>query len=275
MQPAMNPPADARAPEHKHLFSNNRKTRRPPTKLQLFFRRTLSALLLAALMTALVAQSLNWLPDMWAAVVRFWLPRLGVGAEPLLGAHTLYANWIVRQLAIHVPISAPTSTNMLAHALATAALFLMSLALVRKHVAIAHLLRVFCVVHVIGLTVFAFGGGNTSVAAHTLGLYDFNIALMLLTPSILAVGFYLYEGSLSRRIAGSLLILAYLAIALPFKLVMHVWLIKLLTPLAMPTLYLLFGPAFDIFLLVCIYAYVVAWQRHSLPQPASPAAAVS
>lgn len=101
-----------------------------------------------------------------------------------------------------------------------------------------------------------------TLAEHTHWLALFTIGLMLALPFIMLITHAIIERSLERRIFATLLICTYLILTLPIKLVAHAALILSFGRLATPTLFLLLGPAFDIFLLTALYAFVVTW-RHN------------
>lgn len=101
-----------------------------------------------------------------------------------------------------------------------------------------------------------------TLAEHTHWLALFTVGLMLALPLIMLITHAIIERSLERRIFATLLICTYFILTLPVKLVAHAALILSFGQLATPTLFLLLGPAFDIFLLTALYAFVVTW-RHN------------
>lgn len=123
-------------------------------------------------------------------------------------------------------------------------------------------LRALAIFH--ALAVLAQGLSSTfpyDVEEHTRSLSVLSIGLLLCLPLIMAATHYIVERSHERRALATLMIAAWLILSLPLKLLAHVALLKLLSPLAMPTLFLVFGPALDILVVSALYAWAVTW-RH-------------
>lgn len=127
-------------------------------------------------------------------------------------------------------------------------------------------LRALCGFHACCVLLAGLAGGG-DVGAHTRLLATLTLCLILAMPLLLALGHSIMERSNARRIAACALCSGYLVLALPFKLALHLALIDLLGTLALPTLFLLFGPAFDLLAILAIYAWLASWRQPSLTLP--------
>lgn len=122
-------------------------------------------------------------------------------------------------------------------------------------------LRVLSVFHAFCVLLAGLGTQTaTDIDSHATDLATLTLGLILLMPVLLALAHSIIETRLLRRVWVCTLASGYLALSLPFKLIAHMLVLKLLGPLAMPTLFLLFGPALDLLAVVAIYAWAVSWR---------------
>lgn len=129
--------------------------------------------------------------------------------------------------------------------------------------ALRSVLRALAGFHLATLLIQAISTPVTEVAQHTHHLAALSIGLLLSLPLVMAATHYIVERSHERRLLASAMIAAYLSLSLPLKLLAHVALLQLLSPLAMPTLFLVFGPAFDILCVNALYAWAISWRHHA------------
>lgn len=101
-----------------------------------------------------------------------------------------------------------------------------------------------------------------TIADHTRWLSLFTVGFLLVLPCLMALTHAIIERNHERRIFATLLIASYFILTLPLKLVAHAALIQMGSRLMTPTLFLAFGPAFDICLFTALYTYAVTW-RHN------------
>jgi hypothetical protein len=132
-----------------------------------------------------------------------------------------------------------------------------------------------CVTHGIGLGLVKLQGSQFSwdVLRHTQSLVDFSLLWLLLTPWLLAAGYYLSERRLFNRLLATLLILAYQILSLPLKLVLHCVLISQLSTAVIPLLFLACGPVLDVLMFGALYTWVISWPAllRRTRRPARPA----
>ncbi|MGE5491330.1 MAG: hypothetical protein ACM31P_08630 [Actinomycetota bacterium] len=203
------------------------------------------------------------LADGIAGALAFWREHLGLAWEirhvpypvPLLGSMDL--------LQLEVPRPPPTPADWLANLILMTGAFAASLRLPPQGLPLAYLLRLVVGLHGVSLAYFAVAAEHFpyGIGDHTGSLYRFTMVLVALLPAMLAGTFYVIEPSWPRRLAATLLMVGYFALTLPFKLLAHAAIIDLLSPLAMPVLYLVFGPPLDILLLVALYSWAITWEK--------------
>lgn len=214
-------------------------------------RRTL---LVTLALTAAVGLLLPLINQVWMQAIRAliqWL-QLEITVQSAL-------NRVPYLTASTLP---PTPTDYIWHAtMALALLVAARIALPAPFRAMAMLVAAvhFVATIVIALVPDAF---PYSVADHTLWLSVFTVGLVIGLPTIMALTHAIIERDYEHRILGILLIWGFFIITLPIKLVAHAQLISGLSRLATPTLFLVFGPAFDVFVLTALYAFIVTW-RHN------------
>lgn len=123
-----------------------------------------------------------------------------------------------------------------------------------------YLVRILCVVQGSALLFFMAMPGRFpyTVGAHLSAVLTAGYGLVLVLPALLALGYGVLELPVRRKLADPLLLLAYFALAVPHKAVLHVLVLQHLSVLFMPLLYLCFGLLFDVMLFVALYSWLVS-----------------
>lgn len=220
----------------------------------------LIACLLAVAFTTLLWQLRAPIYRFWNASITQLLAELALDGARMVPGNMLIHGVAFETQAISLPLLPPDLLLLFIHlGTATAGYIVAGLA----HAPFRAPLRFFCVLHALGvLASLALAGGNAySVEEHTRMLGLFTQGTLLILPIVMAFTHYIVERSNERRIVATFLIAAYLIAVQPVKLVAHVLLLQAAGGLAMPTLFLLFGPVLDIFAVTALYAWVVTW-RH-------------
>lgn len=195
-----------------------------------------------------------------------WLSGLALDARASLQGVKL-AGWTLSLPVIQPTASAETTSNLLLHALAVAGLLLLTRRLHHRRPSAAWAMGCVLAIHGVSVIAMAAGAGHGfDLASHTLALSACMQLLLLCTPLVLVGGFFVLEPAWSRRLLASALLLSYLMMAGAFKLVGHAWLADLGGPVMLPTLFILFGPAFDVVALAGILSSLLA-----MPPQFSPA----
>lgn len=119
-------------------------------------------------------------------------------------------------------------------------------------------LRLLAGFHVLAVVAGGLLAPQPDVLAHTTALSRLATGLVLVLPCWLALTHSVLEGKLTRRLGLGLLCAAWLLLALPLKLMMHLLLIRDFGSLAMPSLFLLAGPAPDLLGIVALQAWALS-----------------
>ncbi|MEN3109685.1 hypothetical protein ACFONG_13930 [Uliginosibacterium paludis] len=126
------------------------------------------------------------------------------------------------------------------------------------------LIRTLCVLH--GLFVIMAGvaaADADAFARHSAALGVLTLCLIAALPVFLCLTHSIIEPVFSRRLLTWFAASSYLVLAHPVKLVGHLLATDLMGPLALPTLFLAFGPALDLLALIALHSWVASWRRSS------------
>ena len=258
----MNIPSPPQAgPQHpRPLFSTRKPRQVGPVGLPMLDRVVQSATLGIAL-TVILVLALDLLTGMWQAALSNLIDALSLNAKVISrDLHIGHASLGLR-LGISMENAAPNTQALMLHGIMCIGIFGISWAVTSMPLRCG--LRILCVLHALGLMMIAARDNAFpySLLEHTQVLYNTSLIGILLTPGLLAAGFFLVERSWVNRLAASALILSFEIIALPFKLVLHSVLVALLSPAVIPVLFLGGGPVLDILLLGALYAWVLTWPQ--------------
>ena len=222
-------------------------------------KRIFQSLTLAIVATFVLALALNTLSSAMGEACRVLIGLLGLDAS--IETHELrLGNWLLGQhVGIAQNVSVPDWFSLGVHWVITLGILAGSLQIRSKPVRSA--LQLVCVIHAIGLMVVTAQGNHFpyTPVEHTGVIFDCGLIWLFATPWLLAAGFYLVERSWRNRLLASALILGFQLIALPLKLTLHALLIALLSPAAIPTLFIALGPILDVILFGALNAWVMAW----------------
>lgn len=237
----------------------------PPSLLQRFaasrFGQALIALLMAAGLTWLSFRLLPALLRFWDAALLHllsWLPLSDAMAGRMSLELPLWGEF--ETPAIQLWLAAADSQAWFGNLGGAALLFLLA-RLLRP--ALRSVVRALAGFHIATLLLQAASPLDYDVAQHTHHLAVISIGLLLSLPLVMAATHYIVERSHERRLLATLMIAAFLVLSLPLKLLAHAALLQFMSPLAMPTLFLVFGPAFDILCVSALYAWAITWRHHA------------
>ncbi len=182
-------------------------------------------------------------------------PGLSIASMPLL------SYWLPELLlpVAEYPMPAPDHHDWLINIGGSVMLFLLAglLPATRRT-----LLRGLCILHLPCVLPVVLGVSPAgSFTSHCAALGVMTLLAIVALPLFLALTHFAVETVLARRLAAWLVTYGYLVAAQPFKLLGHMLILDLLGPLAMPTLFLLFGPALDVLAITAITAWAMSWRR--------------
>ncbi len=92
------------------------------------------------------------------------------------------------------------------------------------------------------------------------GLLQSGIVILLLSPFMVALTFFVFDFPLLHKFALATLLLLHLAVMIPLQASIHAWIISNASLLAMPVLFLVFGVLLDIFVYVALYGWGMSWR---------------
>lgn len=205
-----------------------------------------------------------WLPPLfrvWQTTLIQLAQALPLDNRLLLATPAQFPAWThIRTLALAFPLEAPGILTLGTHLLGAVLLFAFAGNLASPFRAPLRLLACF---HAVGVLACLFmrNGAAYSVEAHTGSLSLFTQCLLLTLPVVMAFTHFIVERSNERRVIATALIALYLVLTLPIKLIAHALVIQYASGLAEPTLFFIFGPALDIFVVTALYAWAISW-RH-------------
>lgn len=121
-------------------------------------------------------------------------------------------------------------------------------------------LRIFCIVQLITVMYFLWLPGNFpySIARHSEELMTIGYVIMISTPVMLAVGYYILNQSLWIKLFHTALILLFFTIMIPHQVLAQAFIMQHMSVLFMPVLYLCFGAVFDALVFVALYSWAAS-----------------
>lgn len=133
---------------------------------------------------------------------------------------------------------------------------------------LAYVLRVACVTQLAICAYFWLAPGSFPYTPrlHLRDLFVMLIGAMVSTPAVMALFYYPLDFSLAQKALATCLTLAYLALAAPFVMLLHIIVIHHGSLLFMPFCYFVLGVPLIVGLLVTVYAYCASW-RGALSSP--------
>lgn len=97
-----------------------------------------------------------------------------------------------------------------------------------------------------------------TISSHASALMGMGLGFMFATGPMLALGWGILNMPLLHKILAPVAVLAYFALMLPHKALLHVWLLEHLSILFMPLLFLCFGALLDLWIFVALYAWLAS-----------------
>ena len=217
------------------------------------------AIVLPILMCGLLLWARPLLVDFWRNCILFWSAGLDVpfSRSTQLNEAGQYA-LLLSGAGDAAPL--PTPTIMVVTAVVTAVAFLLSLRMKNETLPLKYPVRIVCVVQFVALLYFWLTPGvfPYTIARHSEELLTIGYAVILATPVMLAMGYYILNQSLLAKLGYTLLILAFLTIMVPHQVLVQALIMQHLSVLFMPVLYICFGAVFDALVFVALYSWAAS-----------------
>lgn len=239
--------ARARAPgERMH-----RSLRHLPLRPRSFFL----TLAVAALATLLLWVERPVVMAAWERMVLWWARGLGIPLQ-LVDDGTVH-RW---SYTAGADALVPGASTWVATALVVIAALASTWWMADRFTPLKYLVRTICVVQVTALLFFMAVPSlfPYTAEAHLAAMLDGGYTLMVSLPVLVGLGYGLLDLPAWRKLVDPLMLLAYFAVALPHKAVLHMVVLQHFSVLFMPLLYLCFGLVFDIMLFVALYSFLVS-----------------
>ena len=154
----------------------------------------------------------------------------------------------------------PGTMTMMLTALVTLTGFALSLRMKDAKLPLKYPLRIVCVLQFVALLYFWLTPANFpySIVRHSEELMTIGYAVMLATPVMLAMGYYILNQSLLIKLFHTVLILLFFAVLVPHQVLAQAFIMQHFSVLFMPVLYICFGAVFDALIFVALYSWAVS-----------------
>jgi hypothetical protein len=240
----------------KHV---NVRPHRSMTPLQVTPYLLAQAIILPLLLCGLLLWGKPLLLDFWRNCILFWSGGLGVpfSRATQLNDAGQYA-LLLSGAGEATPL--PTPTIMLVTAAVTLIAFILSLRMKKAMLPLKYPVRIVCVVQFFTLIYFwlAPSAFPYTIARHSEELMTIGYVVVLATPVMLAMGYYILNQSLLIKLVHTALILLFLIIMVPHQVLVQALIMQHLSALFMPVLYICFGAVFDALVFVALYSWVAS-----------------
>ncbi len=217
------------------------------------------AIVLPILLCGLLVWARPFLLDFWRNCILFWSGALDVPffRSTQLNEAGQYA-LLLSGAGDAAPL--PTPTIMLVTAAVTVVAFLLSLRMKKETLPLKYPVRIVCAVQFVALLYFWLTPGvfPYTIARHSEELLTIGYVVILATPVMLAMGYYILNQSLVAKLGYTLLILGFLVVMVPHQVLVQALIMQHLSVLFMPVLYICFGAVFDALVFVALYSWAAS-----------------
>jgi hypothetical protein len=197
--------------------------------------------------------------DFWRECILFWSHVLGLpyAMTTVLDPRTPGGERL-QSTGLDVPM--PGHTLMLVTAIVVVAAVACSGMLRGKVLPFKYPVRIMCAVQAVAIAYFWFAPGRFpyGIARHSEELMTIGYLLMLATPAMFAIGYYVLNVSVVTKVVRTILILLFLAVMIPHQVLAQALVLQQMSALFMPLLYLCFGAVFDALIFVALYSWAVS-----------------
>ena len=217
------------------------------------------AIVLPLILCAMLYWGKPLLFDFWRECVLFWSGQLDMNFF-ISTVPNDAGNLVLRLPGREEEAPMPGTTTMLVAALVALALFVLSFGMKNARLPLKFPLRIISVVQLFALIYFWLYPTDFpySISRHSEDLMTIGYALMLTTPMMLAIGYYILNQSLPAKLFHTALILLFMAVMVPHQVLVQAFLMQHLSVLFMPVLYICFGAVFDALVFVALYSWAVS-----------------
>ena len=217
------------------------------------------AVLLPLLLCGLLFWARPHLLDFWRRCILFWSAGLHLPfalSGELGDANQFGLSWSGELANAQIP----SLTNLVVTTMVTLAAFALSFRMKNATLPLKYPVQIVCVVQLITLVYFWLRPASFpyGIARHSEELMTIGYVVILATPVMLAMGYYLLNQSLLSKLFYTALILLFLVIMVPHQVLAQAFIMQNYSVLFMPLLYLCFGAVFDALVFVALYSWVAS-----------------
>ena len=217
------------------------------------------ALLLPLVICTLLYLGKSALLGFWRDCVLFWSD--GLQLPFVIGTQLKESGQFTEVLSTALASTPmPSLTTLWVTAFVTLAGLALSLTMKGASLPLKYPLRIICVVQLVTVIYFWWTPGNFpySIARHSEELMTIGYVLMVATPVMLAVGYYILNINIFVKLFHTAIILLFFAILIPHQVLAQAFIMQHMSVLFMPVLYLCFGAVFDALVFVALYSWAVS-----------------
>ena len=217
------------------------------------------AILLPLILCTLLLWGKPMLLELWRDWILFWSDGLNMGFSR--GTQLDDSGRLATTLStgtLNTPM--PSMSALWITGIITLAGLALSLTMKGATLPLKYPLRIVCVVQLITVAYFWWIPGNFpySIARHSEELMTIGFVLMLSTPVMLAVGYYILNQNILIKLFHTTLILLFFTVMIPHQVLAQAFIMQHLSILFMPLLYICFGAVFDALVFVALYSWAAS-----------------
>jgi len=217
------------------------------------------ALLLPIILCALLLWGKPMLLDFWRDCILFWSGRLSLpfGRITLAGESGQFAA-ILSTAMSSAPM--PTMATLWVSGFIATAGLMLSVLMKGATLPLKYPVRIVCVVHLLAVGYFLWAATDFpySIARHSEELMTIGYVVMVATPVMLGVGYYILNQSIWVKLFHTALILLFFTVLIPHQVLAQAFIMQHLSVVFMPVLYLCFGAVFDALVFVALYSWAAS-----------------
>ena len=217
------------------------------------------AILLPLILCTLLFLGKPMLLDLWRDWILFWSDGLNLGFSR--GTQLDDSGKLVTTLTTGM-LSTPMPSMSTLWITGIVSLFGLALSLNMKGATLPlkYPLRIVCVLQLITVVYFWWASGSFpySIARHSEELMTIGFVLMISTPVMMAVGYYILNQNIWIKLFHTALILLFFAVMIPHQVLAQAFIMQHLSILFMPLLYICFGAVFDALVFVALYSWAAS-----------------
>jgi hypothetical protein len=175
-------------------------------------------------------------------------------------------------LAVATPLPGPTELRI--GALVAVLVVGLSLLLPARFTPLKYFLRLLAILTGSAVGFFALSSESFPyrLQDHVFILLSAGLVIMALVPLVLGLTLHVFDLAFWKKLLLTVGILAHLAVFIPLKVLVHVWLVLHGSALLMPMLFLAFGLLLDVLVFVAFYGWALSWrgelERRDVAPPA-------